>query len=103
MLDDEREGWRGFRINQFDKKARKSTERLSPNIFLVNASPNYCFQAFETARAGEHMSQMLNFLCQVCLRSVFLSALVVSANKGVDILVRELDDQFRVPVEKKAT
>jgi hypothetical protein len=46
---------------------------------------------------------MLDFLWQVCLRSVLLSALVVSANKGVDILVRELDDQFRVLAEKKAT
>ena len=42
MPNNEHESWRGLRIDEIERKARKSVERLSPNFFLVNAGSNDC-------------------------------------------------------------
>ncbi|KAJ5099283.1 SGNH hydrolase-type esterase domain-containing protein [Penicillium argentinense] len=102
--NNEHEGWRGFRIDEIEKKARRSVEGLSPDLFMVNAGSNDCLQDFEVEGAGERMSQMVDFLWWACPQSsVLLSTLIVSADKQVDSVVRAINTQFRALAEKKAT
>ncbi|KAJ5388039.1 carbohydrate esterase family 3 protein [Penicillium cosmopolitanum] len=99
--NNEHEGWRGFRIDEIEKKAKKSVKRLSPDIFMVNAGSNDCIQVFNTAEAGRRMSQMLDYLWLACPQStILLSTLIPNADPQVDSVVRDLNDQFHALTEK---
>lgn len=103
MPNNDHEGWRGFRIDEIDQKARKSVEKLLPNVFTVNAGSNDCLQDFKLDESGKRMGDMLDYLWQASPHStILLSTLLVNANKEVDSRVMRVNDQFRDLVEKKA-
>lgn len=103
MPNNDHEGWHGFRINEIERKARKSVEGLSLNVFIVNAGSNDCLQSFKIAEAGKRMDDMLDYLWLACPQStVILSTLLVNADKEVDSAVKCINDQFRALAKKKA-
>lgn len=104
MSNGEHEGWRGFRIDEIERKARRSVEGLSPDIVMVNAGSNDCLQAFGVTEVGERMSQLLEFLWGARPQStVLLSTLIACADREVDSTVQCVNAQFRALAEKKAT
>ncbi|CAL5874038.1 uncharacterized protein PFLUO_LOCUS8324 [Penicillium psychrofluorescens] len=104
MPNNDHEGWRGFTIDEIGRKAKKSVEELSPNIFMVNAGSNDCLQFFKITEAGRRMDKMLDYLWLASPQStVLLSTLLVNADKEVDSVVKRFNDQFRALAEKKAT
>lgn len=104
MSNSEHEGWRGFRIDEIEKKAKKSVQDLFPNIFLVNVGSNDCLQSFDIDRAGERMCQMIDFLWLACPQStILLSTLLVSADKKVSSMVISVNAQIRALVETKSS
>lgn len=46
MSNDNHEGWRGFRIDQIERRAVPSAEKLKPHLFTVNAGSNDCLQDY---------------------------------------------------------
>ena len=72
MSNNEHEGWRGFRIDEIEKKAKKSLQDLFPNVFLINGGSNDCLQSFDIDKAGERMCQMIDFLWLACPQSTIL-------------------------------
>ncbi|RYP14279.1 hypothetical protein DL765_006490 [Monosporascus sp. GIB2] len=97
------EGWRGFRIDEIEKKARQSVKRFLPNVITVNAGSNDCLQDFDIEHIGERMGNMLEYLWQVSPRStVVLSTLLVNLDKEVDSRVIRVNEQFRVLARQKA-
>lgn len=104
MSNNNHEGWRGFRIDQIERKARKSVEALSPHVFLVNAGSNDCLQFFKITEAGNRMGGMLDYLWRASPQStILLSTLLPSADKEVNWAVMRVNDQFRALAQKKAT
>lgn len=103
MPNNDHEGWRGFRIDEIKRKARKSVEELSPDIFMVNAGSNDCLQSFKIAEAGKRMGDMLDSLWLASPQStVLLSTLLVTADKELNSVVTRFNEQFRTLAEKKA-
>lgn len=104
MPNNNHEGWRGFRIDQIEGKARKSVEYLSPNVFLVNAGSNDCLQTFNIPEAGNRMGGMLDYLWLASPQStILLSTLLPNADKEVNSTVMRVNDQFRALAQQKAT
>lgn len=102
MPNNDHEGWRGFRIDEIERKARKSVKRLSPQIFMVNAGSNDCLQSFKIPEVGKRMGYMLDYLWLASPQStILLSTLLVNADKEVDSAVMRVNDQFRALAKKK--
>ncbi|KAL1896058.1 hypothetical protein Sste5346_004797 [Sporothrix stenoceras] len=96
------EGWRGFRIDQIDKKARRCVEQAQPDVFTVNAGSNDCLQDYELDRVGERMGRLVEYLWTASPGStVVLSTLVVSRDPKVDTRIVSVNRAFRELVEKK--
>lgn len=103
MPNNEHEGWRGFKIDEIERKAKKSVGSLSPDVFIVNAGSNDSLQAFEIAKAGKRMGKMIDFLWKTCPQStVLLSTLIDNADNQTASVVRDVNLQFRALAEKKA-
>lgn len=101
--NNDHEGWRGFRIDEVEQKARISVRKLLPDVFAVNAGSNDCLQCFQIDRAGRRMGELLDCLWFASPRStVLLSTLVVSADRDVDSLIVQVNDQFRAVAARKA-
>ncbi|PYH76331.1 SGNH hydrolase [Aspergillus uvarum CBS 121591] len=100
----EHEGWRGFRLDEIEKKARKSVPRLKPNLFTINAGSNDCIQKLNIDDFGKRMSAMLNYLWLASPGStILLSTLVCNADQEINSQVLRVNDQIRTLVRQKAT
>ncbi|CAI6039140.1 unnamed protein product [Clonostachys chloroleuca] len=96
MGNNENEGWRGYRLDQIDKKVRSSVEKLAPNVFAINAGSNDCIQDFKLDEFGERMSDIVHFLWQTDPSStVVLSTLLVNADDKVNLRVLRVNKQIR--------
>lgn len=102
MPNNDHEGWRGFRIDQIKSKARKSVERVCPDIFMVNAGSNDCLQSFEIDKAGKRVGNMLDYLWFACPDStVLLSTLLINADKHTNSTVISFNEQYRALAKQK--
>ncbi|KAH6879527.1 SGNH hydrolase-type esterase domain-containing protein [Thelonectria olida] len=103
MSNSNNEGWRGHRLDQIEKKARRSVDTLLPNVFTINAGSNDCIQGFQMNLFGERMSHMLEYLWRTSpLSTVVLSTLLVNANKEINSRALHANSQLRDLVESKA-
>jgi lysophospholipase L1-like esterase len=103
MSNSDNEGWRGYRLDQIDHRARRSVPTLLPNVFLINAGSNDCIQDFQLDGFGQRMNNLLEYLWQAAPTSaVILSTLLVNADKQVNSRVSRVNDQLRNLVEIKA-
>lgn len=103
MSNNDHEGWRGFRIDEIEKKARLSVKTLLPDVFAVNAGSNDCLQSFQIGQAGQRMGKLLDYLWVASPGStVLLSTLITSANPDVDSMVMHANEQFRALAARKA-
>ncbi|KAJ5357016.1 hypothetical protein N7517_011625 [Penicillium concentricum] len=104
MPNNDHEGWRGFRIDQIEGKARKSVKTLTPNVVLVNAGSNDCLQTFNIMEAGNRMGGMLDYLWLASPKcTILLSTLLQNADKEANSVVMRVNDQFRALAQYKAT
>lgn len=95
MVNNDNEGWRGFRIEQVSNKAKRSVHRLLPNLFTVNVGSNDFVQGFEIETAGERMSDMLEYLWTASSDStVVLSTLIPNLDGKIESRVRRVNEQF---------
>lgn len=102
MNGGDNEGWRGYRLDQIENKAKRSIKTLFPNVFTINAGSNDCIQDFQIHHFGERMSNMLEYFWQTSpLSTVILSTLLVNADKEVNSRVLCVNDQIRDLVESK--
>ncbi|KAH6989853.1 SGNH hydrolase-type esterase domain-containing protein [Ilyonectria destructans] len=102
MRNNNNEGWRGYRLDQIENKARRSVETLLPNVFTINAGSNDCIQDFQIGRFEERMSNMLDYFWQTCpFSTVILSTLLVNADKEVNLRVLRVNEQIRDLVGSK--
>ncbi|CAG9986901.1 unnamed protein product [Clonostachys byssicola] len=96
MSNNENEGWRGYRLDQIDKKVRSSVERLAPDVFTINAGSNDCIQDFKLDEFRERMTDIVHFLWQTGPSStVVLSTLLVNADDKVNSRVLRINEQIR--------
>ncbi|KAM0332345.1 hypothetical protein ACHAQA_002622 [Verticillium albo-atrum] len=96
MRNNDHEGWRGFRIDQIDRQARRSVAALRPNVLAVNAGSNDCVQDFRIGDVGRRVGHVLEYLWSASPGStVLLSTLLVSADKGVNARVLDVNEQIR--------
>ncbi|RSL38008.1 hypothetical protein CEP53_015269, partial [Fusarium sp. AF-6] len=103
MDDSDNEGWRGYRIDQIDSKARKCVPTLLPQVVAVNAGSNDCIQDFRIETLCLRMDNMLEFFWRANPSSVvILSTLLVNRDKDVNSRVMRANEQFRQLVEFKA-
>ncbi|KAK7409288.1 hypothetical protein QQX98_008528 [Neonectria punicea] len=103
MSNGDNEGWRGYRLDQIDNKARRSVATLLPNIFTINAGSNDCIQDFRIDDFGQRMRNMLEYFWQTSPTStVVLSTLIVNADKEVNSRVLRANDQLRELVKLTA-
>ncbi|KAL7622911.1 hypothetical protein AAE478_006590 [Parahypoxylon ruwenzoriense] len=104
MANNDHEGWRGFRIDEIEKKGEKSVRELQPDILTVNAGSNDCLQNFRIESAADRMEKMLECLWTASPRSVVvLSTLLVNVDREIDARVLHINNQFRALVRRKET
>ncbi|KAH7123460.1 SGNH hydrolase-type esterase domain-containing protein [Dactylonectria estremocensis] len=103
MSNNDNEGWRGYRLDQIETKARISVATSLPNVFTINAGSNDCIQNHQLQDFGKRMGNMLEYLWQNSPSStIILSTLLVSADKEVSSRVLFVNDQIRELAKFKA-
>lgn len=103
MVDNDNEGWPGYRVGQVLGKASKSVPGLQPNLFTVNAGTNDCAQNYELSGVGDRMSGMLEYLWNTSAGStIILSTLIINLNETIEARVKDVNDQYRALAKKKA-
>lgn len=96
MHNNENEGWRGYRLDQIENKAKRSIATVKPNLFTINAGSNDCIQNFHLDLFAERMDDMLEYLWQTCpLSTVILSTLLVNADEQVNSRVLRVNSGLR--------
>jgi lysophospholipase L1-like esterase len=104
MAANEPEGWRGFKLDEIEKKAMQSVTNIKPNIFTVNAGSNDCIQSLEIDSFGKRMGNLIDFLWLECPEStVILSTLLLNTDQQTNSRILRVKDQIRALVEEKAT
>lgn len=103
MSNRDNEGWRGYRLDQIENKAKMSLTALKPDIFTINAGSNDCIQDFQLDVFGKRMGVLLEYLWQTCPPStIILSTLLPSAETAVNQRVIHVNDQIRSLAESMA-
>ena len=100
MVNNDHEGWRGFRIDQVETKAKASAAKLRPHIFTVNIGSNDCLQGHKLDEARKRLSRLLEGLWAASPGStVVLSSLLVNGDAQVDLRItgfnREIETMAR--------
>lgn len=96
MSNNDHEGWRGFRIDQIESKAKNSVQHLMPNLITINAGSNDCIQDFDIERIGKRMGNMLDVIWAASPNStIVLSNLILSLDTKVESRIKWANDQFR--------
>ncbi|KAM5353431.1 hypothetical protein ACJ41O_000081 [Fusarium nematophilum] len=96
MSNNDNEGWRGYRLDQIESKAKLSVPSLLPNVFLINAGSNDCVQNFQIQDFGDRMDGMLEYLWKACPSStIILSTLLVNMDSEINSRVLKANDQIR--------
>lgn len=101
--NNEHEGWRGFRIDQIETKARLSAAKLLPHVFTVNAGSNDCLQSHKLDEASSRLGGLVKTLWTASPGStVILSSLIVNRDEGVDLRVRAFNEEVEVLAQTMA-
>ncbi|KAL6697067.1 carbohydrate esterase family 3 protein [Trichoderma pleuroticola] len=96
MSNNDHEGWRGFRIDQIESKAKNSVPKLMPNLITINAGSNDCIQDFDIGRIGKRMGNMLDVVWAASPDStVILSNLILSLDSDVESRIKLANNQFQ--------
>ncbi|KAI1037776.1 hypothetical protein LB503_009411 [Fusarium chuoi] len=96
MDNNENEGWRGYRLDQIESKARRSVATLEPNLFTINAGSNDCIQNHKLGAFGHRMDNLLEYLWETSpLSTVVLSTLLVNADEQVNSRVQDINSCLR--------
>lgn len=105
MSDNASEGWEGRRIDEVFDKARESVSDLLPNLVLINAGANDCFQRDdfgEPENAGETMRELLGFLWKESPdATLVLSTLIVNGIEEDDDCLEEINEKFESLAEEQ--
>lgn len=102
MSNNEHEGWRGYRIDQIEAKARLSAEKLAPHVFAVNAGSNDCLQDYNMAGAPERLGRLLEHLWAASPGStVVVSSLLVNRDEAVNLRARAFNAQVEALARMK--
>jgi lysophospholipase L1-like esterase len=95
MAQNSHEGWRGFRIDQLEPKARLSVPKYQPNLITLNVGSNDCRQCYDIATAGERIERLLRCIWEDAPDAmVLLSTLIVNADEAVEDRVVRVNEQF---------
>ncbi|TVY73781.1 Multidomain esterase [Fusarium oxysporum f. sp. cubense] len=96
MHNNENEGWRGYRLDQIESKARRSVATVKPNLFTINAGSNDCIQNYQLDVFRERMDNLIEYLWKTSpLSTVILSTLLVNADEQVDSRVLDINTYLR--------
>ncbi|EKJ72016.1 hypothetical protein NXS19_011296 [Fusarium pseudograminearum] len=103
MENNDNEGWRGYRLDQIEIKARRSVATLGPDVFTINAGSNDCLQDYQLDIFGKRMGNTLEYLWEASpLSTVILSTLLINADEQVNSRVLRVNGQIRDLVSLKA-
>ncbi|KAF5578906.1 acetylxylan esterase [Fusarium subglutinans] len=96
MHNNEHEGWRGYRLDQIESRARRSLATVNPNLFTINAGSNDCIQSHELGAFRERMDNLLEYLWKASpLSTVILSTLLLNADEQVNSRVLNINNHLR--------
>ncbi|EHK21684.1 carbohydrate esterase family 3 protein [Trichoderma virens Gv29-8] len=96
MRNNNHEGWRGFRIDQIESKARNSVPKLMPDLVMINAGSNDCIQNFDIEHIGKRMDNMLEFVWSASPDStIILSTLILNLDTEVESRIKWVNNQFQ--------
>ncbi|RBQ98175.1 hypothetical protein FVER53590_13585 [Fusarium verticillioides] len=96
MHNNENEGWRGYRLDQIEGKARRSVATVKPNLFTINAGSNDCIQSHKLDAFGRRMDDLLEYLWEISpLSTVILSTLLVNEDEQVNSRVQDINGRLR--------
>lgn len=96
FLNNEHEGWRGFRIDQIEPRGKASAEEHQPHIFTVNAGSNDCIQDYKPEEAGGRLSSFLETLWSASPGStIVLSSLIVNRDDAIDLRIRGFNEEIK--------
>lgn len=90
------EGWRGFRIDQIEARAKTSAEKHRPHIFTVNAGSNDCIQDYKPTEAGHRLGRLLETLWAASPEStIVLSSLIVNRDDEINLRVKGFNEEIK--------
>ncbi|KAK1655882.1 SGNH hydrolase-type esterase domain-containing protein, partial [Colletotrichum phormii] len=90
--NNEHEGWRGYRIDQIEARARVAAAKYLPHVFTVNAGSNDCLQEYKLVEARDRLGHLLETLWIASPSStIILSSLLVNRNEAVQQRVEDFN------------
>lgn len=96
MPNNRNEGWRGFTIDQIERKARVSIPLLMPNLVAINAGSNDCLQNLEIGQIGSRINGLLEYIWSTCPGStIILSTLLSNSDTLTERRILRANEQFR--------
>ncbi|KAL7917681.1 SGNH hydrolase-type esterase domain-containing protein [Trichoderma austrokoningii] len=96
MPNNRNEGWRGFTIDQIDRKARISIPLLMPNLVTINAGSNDCLQDLEVEQMGDRISVLLEYIWSTSPGStIILSTLLLNSDTLTEQRILRANAQFQ--------
>lgn len=102
MPNNRNEGWRGFTIDQIDRKARISIPLLMPNVVTINAGSNDCLQDLDIGQIGNRISGLLEYIWSTCPGStVILSTLLLNLDTLTEQRILQANVQFQELASQK--
>ncbi|UKZ67969.1 uncharacterized protein TrAtP1_009126 [Trichoderma atroviride] len=102
MPNNQNEGWRGFTIDQIDRRARISIPLLMPNLVTINAGSNDCLQDVEIGQIGNRISGLLEYIWSTCPRStIILSTLLLNSDTLTEQRILQANAQFQELASQK--
>ncbi|KXH42130.1 fungal specific transcription factor [Colletotrichum nymphaeae SA-01] len=98
-FNNEHEGWRGYRIDQIEARAKLSAAKLLPHVFTVNAGSNDCLQGYKLTEARYRLIHLLDTLWVASPGStIILSSLLVNQNE----VAQQRVEEFNIEAERLA-
>lgn len=96
MPNNRNEGWRGFTIDQIDRKARISIPLLMPHLITINAGSNDCLQDLGIGQIGNRISGLLEYIWSTCPGStIILSTLLLNSDTLTEQRILHANAQFQ--------
>ncbi|KAL6890515.1 SGNH hydrolase-type esterase domain-containing protein [Trichoderma evansii] len=96
MANNQNEGWRGFTIDQIERKARISIPLLMPNLVTINAGSNDCLQDLEIGQIGNRVSGLVEYIWSTCPgATVILSTLLLNSDIFTEQRILQANAQFQ--------
>lgn len=96
FLDNDLEGYPGYRVSQSYDAAKKVVPNMQPNLFIIHVGTNNALKDIDVDKAGEHMEAFIDYLLETSNTStVVMSTLLTNLVPDTEPKILQINEQYR--------